>query len=141
MLDAVASFNMWSWHALLFGFARSNNDINVLNQSPLFNEIIEDKAPNEKFKVNRQKKILPCWWDLSRVGYVCQIIFMSNRRQMKLRSLRNINEGCRERIQSPPRSLEINKSLASSYSFKKIWESYTHTSYCMIWLSKTIDAE
>nr|XP_043615794.1 uncharacterized protein LOC122587693 [Erigeron canadensis] len=30
----------------------SNNDINVLNQSPLFREIIEDRAPDSSFTVN-----------------------------------------------------------------------------------------
>lgn len=36
MLEAVASQDLWIWHAF-FGVAGSNNDINVLNQSPLFN--------------------------------------------------------------------------------------------------------
>ena len=35
MLEAVASHDLWIWHAC-FGVAGSNNDINVLNQSPLF---------------------------------------------------------------------------------------------------------
>ena len=35
MLEAVASYNLWVWHAF-FGAAGSNNDINVLDQSPLF---------------------------------------------------------------------------------------------------------
>ena len=35
MLEAVASHDLWIWHAF-FGVAGSNNDINVLNQSPLF---------------------------------------------------------------------------------------------------------
>jgi len=35
MLEAVASYDLWVWHAF-FGAAGSNNDINVLDQSPLF---------------------------------------------------------------------------------------------------------
>ncbi|XP_071733211.1 uncharacterized protein [Rutidosis leptorrhynchoides] len=33
MLEAVASYDLWIWH-VFFGMAGSNNDINVLNQSP-----------------------------------------------------------------------------------------------------------
>nr|XP_043616302.1 uncharacterized protein LOC122588247 [Erigeron canadensis] len=51
MLEAVASYDRWIWHAF-FGTASSNNDINVLNQSPLFREIIEDRAPDSSFTVN-----------------------------------------------------------------------------------------
>ena len=38
MLEAVASADIWIWHAF-FGVAGSNNDINVLKQSPLFTEV------------------------------------------------------------------------------------------------------
>jgi hypothetical protein len=51
MLEAVASYDLWIWHAF-FGTAGSNNDINVLNNSPLFREIIEDRAPDFSFTVN-----------------------------------------------------------------------------------------
>ncbi|KAK3188316.1 hypothetical protein Dsin_027877 [Dipteronia sinensis] len=36
ILDAVASYDLWIWHAF-FELPRSHNDIIVLNQSPLFN--------------------------------------------------------------------------------------------------------
>ncbi|XP_023750622.1 uncharacterized protein LOC111898969 [Lactuca sativa] len=38
ILEAVASQDLWIWHAF-FGVAGSNNDLNVLGQSPLFNDI------------------------------------------------------------------------------------------------------
>ena len=44
MLEAVASQDFWIWHAF-FGVAVSNNDINILNQSPLFNNILQRYAP------------------------------------------------------------------------------------------------
>ncbi|XP_071704217.1 uncharacterized protein [Rutidosis leptorrhynchoides] len=44
MLEAVASYDLWIWHAY-FGPAGSNNDINVLNQSDLFKELLEDRSP------------------------------------------------------------------------------------------------
>ncbi|KAL6643200.1 hypothetical protein ACP70R_021381 [Stipagrostis hirtigluma subsp. patula] len=51
ILEAVASYNLRIWHAF-FGVAGSNNDINVLNQSPLFMETIKGEAPRVRFFVN-----------------------------------------------------------------------------------------
>lgn len=52
MLEAVASQDLWIWHAF-FGVAGSNNDINVLNQSPIFNDVVRGKAPVCPFVVNQ----------------------------------------------------------------------------------------
>ena len=35
-----------------FGAAGSNNDINVLDQSPLFTDVLQGRAPNAHFNVN-----------------------------------------------------------------------------------------
>jgi len=51
MLEAVASHDLWIWHAF-FGVAGSNNDINVLNQSPLFTTQRQGIAPEVRFTVN-----------------------------------------------------------------------------------------
>ena len=51
MLEAVASHDLWIWHAF-FGVAGSNNDINVLNRSPLFTEVVQGRAPEVHFTVN-----------------------------------------------------------------------------------------
>jgi len=48
MLEAVASHDLWIWHAF-FGVAGSNNDINVLNQSPLFTAQRQGIAPEVHF--------------------------------------------------------------------------------------------
>ncbi|XP_062099504.1 uncharacterized protein LOC133805359 [Humulus lupulus] len=54
MLEAVASQDLWIWHAF-FGVPGSNNDLNVLNQSPLFTEILQGQAPQgEKRKLFAQ---------------------------------------------------------------------------------------
>nr|XP_043630315.1 uncharacterized protein LOC122601633 [Erigeron canadensis] len=44
MLEAVASYDLWIWHAY-FGPAASNNNINVLNESDLFDDLLHDRAP------------------------------------------------------------------------------------------------
>ncbi|XP_071695369.1 uncharacterized protein [Rutidosis leptorrhynchoides] len=51
MLEAVASYDMWIWH-VFFGMAGSNNDINVLNHSPLFDSLRKDRAAPSPFEVN-----------------------------------------------------------------------------------------
>ncbi|GKC13049.1 ALP1-like protein [Tanacetum coccineum] len=51
LLEAVASQDLWIWHAF-FGVAGSNNDINVLYQSPLFNDLKTGQAPEISFVAN-----------------------------------------------------------------------------------------
>ncbi|GKD47639.1 ALP1-like protein [Tanacetum coccineum] len=41
MLEVVASQDLWIWHAF-YGMAGANNDINVLDNSPLFEEASEE---------------------------------------------------------------------------------------------------
>ncbi|KAL7606155.1 uncharacterized protein LOC111885883 [Lactuca sativa] len=51
VLEAVASQDLWIWHAF-FGVAGSNNDVNVLDQSPIFDDLLNGKAPDAPFTVN-----------------------------------------------------------------------------------------
>ena len=51
VLEAVASQDLWVWHAY-FGVAGSNNDRNVLDQSPIFHDMFTGKAPDAPFQVN-----------------------------------------------------------------------------------------
>ncbi|GKB75028.1 ALP1-like protein isoform X1 [Tanacetum coccineum] len=51
MLEAVASQDLWISHAF-FGVAGANNDINVLDNSPLFDDLLEDIALVVPFAVN-----------------------------------------------------------------------------------------
>jgi hypothetical protein len=51
ILEAVASQDLRIWH-FFFGVAGAQNDINVLNKSPLFIEAIKGKAPRVHFNVN-----------------------------------------------------------------------------------------
>ena len=48
MLEATASYDLWIWHSF-FGPPGSNNDINVLNQSPLYVTERNGTAPNSSF--------------------------------------------------------------------------------------------
>ncbi|XP_071708070.1 uncharacterized protein [Rutidosis leptorrhynchoides] len=51
MLEAIASYDNWIWHAY-FGVAGSNNDINVLNTSPLFESMLNDNFPDIPYVIN-----------------------------------------------------------------------------------------
>ncbi|GJY30012.1 ALP1-like protein [Tanacetum coccineum] len=50
-LDSVASQDLWIWHSF-FGVAGSNNGINVLYQSPLFNDLKTGREPEIPFVAN-----------------------------------------------------------------------------------------
>ncbi|XP_074314524.1 uncharacterized protein LOC141649742 [Silene latifolia] len=51
ILEAVALYDLWIWHAF-FSTPGSLNDINVLERSPLFNDVLEESAPPINFSVN-----------------------------------------------------------------------------------------
>ncbi|XP_021808577.1 uncharacterized protein LOC110752270 [Prunus avium] len=51
ILEAVAGFDTWVWHAF-FGVAGSQNDLNVLGQSPVFNDVLKGEAPQITYQVN-----------------------------------------------------------------------------------------
>ncbi|XP_021716733.1 uncharacterized protein LOC110684605 [Chenopodium quinoa] len=51
ILEAVASCDLWIWHAF-FGTPGSCNDINALQRSPVFDDILNGHAPQIQFTVN-----------------------------------------------------------------------------------------
>ena len=50
MLEAIASYDLWIWHAF-FGMPRSNNDINVLDASNLFANLREGCDPPTNYTI------------------------------------------------------------------------------------------
>ncbi|GKB09152.1 ALP1-like protein isoform X1 [Tanacetum coccineum] len=51
LLEAVASYDLWIWHAS-FGVAGANNDLTVLNNSPLFDDLHDVIDPVASFECN-----------------------------------------------------------------------------------------
>ncbi|XP_010474396.1 PREDICTED: uncharacterized protein LOC104753911 [Camelina sativa] len=51
VLEAVASYDLWIWHAF-FGSPGTFNDINVLDRSPVFDDILYGQAPQVTYYVN-----------------------------------------------------------------------------------------
>ena len=53
ILEAVASHDLWIWHAF-FGCPGTLNDINVLDRSPVFDDVEQGKTPRVNFFVNQR---------------------------------------------------------------------------------------
>ncbi|KAL0862816.1 hypothetical protein Bca101_041934 [Brassica carinata] len=51
VLKVVASQDLWIWHAF-FGPPGTLNDINVLDRSPVFDDVLQGRAPNVNYIVN-----------------------------------------------------------------------------------------
>uniref|UniRef100_A0A0D3BSW9 DDE Tnp4 domain-containing protein n=1 Tax=Brassica oleracea var. oleracea TaxID=109376 RepID=A0A0D3BSW9_BRAOL len=51
VLEAVASKDLWIWHAF-FGAPGTMNDLNILDRSPVFDDIINGVAPQVNYYVN-----------------------------------------------------------------------------------------
>ncbi|XP_074361081.1 uncharacterized protein LOC141701296 [Apium graveolens] len=54
ILEAVASYDTWVWHAF-FGVPGTQNDINVLGQSPVFDKVIAGNSLTVVFHVNGKR--------------------------------------------------------------------------------------
>ncbi|KAI5324329.1 hypothetical protein L3X38_033402 [Prunus dulcis] len=73
----MASYDTWIWHAF-FGVPGSNNDINILARSPLFNYVVHGVAPDVEYIVNGNQyylgnyladRIYPGWATLVNIIY------------------------------------------------------------------------
>ncbi|XP_028102473.1 uncharacterized protein LOC114301711 [Camellia sinensis] len=53
ILEAVASYDLWIWHAF-FGLLGSHNDINVLERSFVFTELAQGRAPAVNYGIYPQ---------------------------------------------------------------------------------------
>jgi len=53
ILEAVASYDLWCWHAAV-GIAGSNNDLNVLDRSPLWMSWARGERPTLQFVMNNR---------------------------------------------------------------------------------------
>uniref|UniRef100_A0A0D3BEJ6 Myb-like domain-containing protein n=1 Tax=Brassica oleracea var. oleracea TaxID=109376 RepID=A0A0D3BEJ6_BRAOL len=51
VLEVVASYDLWIWHAF-FGAPGTMNDLNILDRSPVFDDIINGNAPQVNLYVN-----------------------------------------------------------------------------------------
>ncbi|CAL9005474.1 unnamed protein product [Prunus brigantina] len=99
ILEAVAGFDTWVWHAF-FGVVGSQNDLNVLGQSPVFNDVLRGEGPNITYQINNTvyqigyylaNSIYPRW-----TTFVKSI---SNPRSQKQRLFASYQEGYRKDVE------------------------------------------
>jgi hypothetical protein len=51
ILEAVATYDLWIWHAF-FGMPGTNNDVNVLHRSPVFDPMTSGRMPPVHYTIN-----------------------------------------------------------------------------------------
>jgi hypothetical protein len=51
VLEAVCDQRLWVWHAF-FGMAGSNNDLNILDRSPVFDDYLQGKSATVHYEIN-----------------------------------------------------------------------------------------
>jgi hypothetical protein len=68
ILEAVASKDLWIWHAF-FGMPGSHNDINILLRSLIFARLAEGQGPQVSYKINGH--------DYSMDYYLANVIYPS----------------------------------------------------------------
>ncbi|CAL9004795.1 unnamed protein product [Prunus brigantina] len=99
ILEAVASFDCWVWHAF-FGVAGYQNDLNVLGQSPMVDEVLRGHSPQVTYQINNTvysgvyylaDRIYPRW-----MTFVKTIL---NPQSEKERSFASFQEGYRKDVE------------------------------------------
>ncbi|ETP33363.1 hypothetical protein F442_18106 [Phytophthora nicotianae P10297] len=51
VLEAIATADRWIWHAF-FGIPGSNNDLNILDRSPLLHSFLNDSQPRVQYEID-----------------------------------------------------------------------------------------
>ncbi|XXQ32282.1 DDE Tnp4 domain-containing protein [Plasmodiophora brassicae] len=51
IMEAIATMDLWIWHAYV-GLPGANNDINVVDRSPLVNDLLQGVGPHCDFRAN-----------------------------------------------------------------------------------------
>ncbi|GJS89896.1 ALP1-like protein [Tanacetum coccineum] len=109
LLEAVASLDLWIWHAF-FSVAGSNNDINVIRQSPLLNNLKEGKASKVAFVAND-------------VHYKWGYYLINDAHDMKRIRYKQVHEAARKDVE---RRFDVLKKKWKEYKFSQVffWEEH-----------------
>ncbi|GKA47567.1 ALP1-like protein isoform X1 [Tanacetum coccineum] len=125
MLEAVTDQQLWFWHAY-FGVPGANNDLNVLYGSPLFDDLIADKAPEAPLQVNK-KTYEKCYYLADRIypQWSTFVKAFSIARDLKTIKFKRVQESARkdiERAFGVLQAFSIAMDL-KTIKFKRVQES------------------
>ncbi|XP_010445003.1 PREDICTED: uncharacterized protein LOC104727611 [Camelina sativa] len=99
VLEAVASQDLWIWHTF-FGPPGTLNDINVLDRSPVFDDILESRAPRVTYIVNgRQYNMAYYLTDGSYPNWATFIQSITLPRGRKAKLFVQFQEACRKDVE------------------------------------------
>ncbi|XP_010474135.1 PREDICTED: uncharacterized protein LOC104753604 [Camelina sativa] len=99
VLEAVASQDLWIWHAF-FGPPGTLNDINVLERSSVFDDILEDRAPRVTYVVNgRQYNMAYYLTDGTYPNWATFIQSITLLRGRKAKLFAQFQEACRKDVE------------------------------------------
>ncbi|XP_070672095.1 uncharacterized protein [Malus domestica] len=99
ILEVVTSFDTWIWHAF-FRVPGAQNDLNILTQSPVFNDVLQGKAPKVTYWVNGHKYDRPYY--LANSIYPMWLSFVKTvprPRSAKEKHFASCQEGCRKDLE------------------------------------------
>ena len=108
VLEAVATQDLWIWHSF-FGMPGTQNDINVLQCSPVFAKLVEGHSPPGNFEINGRHYNKGYYrWHLSEMVYICEDYLKPCARWQELplcEGSGGLQEGCRTGIWCAPISI------------------------------------
>nr|GEZ11154.1 protein ALP1-like [Tanacetum cinerariifolium] len=116
LLKTIASNDLRIWHAF-FGISGMNNDVNILRQSPLFNDIKAGKTPDVSFVANNVT--------YKRGYYLIDEIYLQW--SVLIKSIRNPGANDQKRILYKTKHEAARKDVERAFGvFKKKWKLIKH---------------
>ncbi|GKA36200.1 ALP1-like protein [Tanacetum coccineum] len=143
LLEAVASQDLWIWHAF-FGVAGSNNDVNVLRQSLVLNDLKVEKAPEVPFVAN-DVNYKWGYYFTDRIYPDCSVLMksisqpMSN--DMKRIRYKQAHEAARKDVKQTFGVLKKKWAIVRTPSRSRSLKKITHLMYICIILHNMIHKE
>ncbi|KAK1670865.1 hypothetical protein QYE76_059024 [Lolium multiflorum] len=99
ILEAIISQDLWIWHSF-FGMAGSNNDINVLHRSPVFERLMQGKAPRVSYEINGNAYDKPYYLaDGIYPDWATLVKTVRNPNSEKTRRFAKMQEACRKDVE------------------------------------------